>query len=148
MPESRNLLRSLTFFILLAPLLAQAGYLSFSDTWVRAVPPNSKMTAAYATIHNSSEYTIWMTGAASDGFGEVQLHETIEEGGMARMVHQDFVKLEPGETVEFKRGGKHFMMFTPKSPVKEGDVHRIDIKLGNGDIESFNATVSRNAPKP
>jgi len=133
-------------FALFLPALTQAEYLTFSETWVRAVPPSSKMTAAYAKITNSSEYDIWITGAQSDSFGKVELHETIEEDGMAKMVHQDFVKLAPGETVEFKRGGKHFMMFTPKAPIKEGDKHVIGVKLGNGDIESFEAVVSRNAP--
>lgn len=143
--------KTLSRLMLIACLIPASGwaeYLQFSNQWVRAVPPHSKMTAAYADITNSSEFEIWITGASSEQFAAVELHETIERDGMARMVHRDFVKLSPGETVQFKRGGKHFMLFTPVSPVTEGDTYTINVILGNGDTESFSATVSRDAPQP
>jgi copper(I)-binding protein len=143
-----KLLGRMMLLTCLLPALGWAEYLQFSNQWIRAVPPNSKMTAAYAEITNSSEFDIWITGASSDQFGAIELHETIERDGMARMVHRDFVKLSPGETVQFKRGGKHFMMFSPKSAITEGDTYTINVILGNGDIESFSATVSRNPPQP
>ena len=141
-------LKRLFLLICLLPglALAEHGFLEFSKTWVRATPPTSKMTAAYATITNVSTFNIWIIGASSDQFGAIELHETIERDGMARMVHQDFVKLAPGESVEFKRGGKHFMLFQPKQPITEGQQVSIDVKLGNGDVESFTTTVSRNPP--
>jgi len=163
----------------LIPVMAQAGYLSFSNTWVRAVPPTSKMTAAYATITNTSDKTVYITGAGSQQFGYAELHETIMEenamagmkhegmkhmnhegmkhmhhGGMARMVQQGLYKIEAGQTIELKQGGRHIMLFHPVNPLQEGDNSQIDLLVCqfdshgrcNAEAESFTTNVSRTAP--
>ena len=139
-------MRKLLLLILFIPLLAKADFLSIEDAWVRAAPPNARVMVAYATIRNISEYNIWITGASSPHFKAVELHETIEENGMASMIHLNFVKLAPGESVNFKPGGKHFMLFTPHERSAFGDQIEFKLHLGNGDKESFNAIVSRNQP--
>ena len=139
-------MRKLFSLLFLIPLFAQAEYLTVENGWVRAAPPNSHMTAAYASIHNPSEYTIWITGAESNSYKKVELHETIEKNGMAVMMHRKFIKLAPGETVNFTPGGKHFMLFTPQKPLKPGDKVQMGLKLGNGDTESFEAVVSKSQP--
>ena len=133
----------LTLFL---PLLAKAEYLSIENAWVRAAPPNARVMVAYATINNTSEYDIWITGASSELYKSVELHETIDENGMASMVHLDFVKLSPGESVNFEPGGKHFMLFTPLSNTSVGDSINFKLHLGNGDRQNFKATVLRKQP--
>ena len=139
-------MRKMLLVILFIPLLAKAEFLSVENAWVRAAPPNARVMVAYASIRNISEYTIWITGASSSHFKTVELHETIEEKGIASMIHLDFVKLAPGESVNFKPGGKHFMLFTPHGRSAIGDEIDFKLHLGNGDKESFNAIVSRNQP--
>ncbi|MEJ2214395.1 MAG: copper chaperone PCu(A)C [Gammaproteobacteria bacterium] len=139
-------MRKIIGLLFLLPLLAQAEYLSVENAWVRAAPPTSQMTAAYASIHNQREYDIWITGAESSAHKTAELHETVEENGLARMMHLKFLKLAPGETVHFKPGGKHFMLFTPSQPLNPGDKVQIGLKLGNGDTETFEAVVSRGQP--
>jgi len=132
--------------LLCLPLLAQAEYLHISNAWVRAAPPNVKVMVAYATVKNSSEYTIWITAAESERFNSVEIHETIEENGMASMVHLGFVRLEPGQTAHFEPGGKHLMLFTAQNTTRIGDYIPFNLVLGNGDRESFTAVVSRDEP--
>jgi copper(I)-binding protein len=132
--------------LLLLPVIAQAEYLEVKDAWVRVAPPNARVMVAYATIVNNSEDTIWITAASSDGFDAVEMHETIEENGMASMIHLDFIQLEAGQTVNFAPGGKHFMLFRPVSQSNPGDQIRFYLHLGNGDKEAFTAVVSRDTP--
>lgn len=139
-------MRKLLLLILFIPILAKAEFLSVENAWVRAAPPNARVMVAYASIRNVSEYNIWITGASSSHFKAVELHETIEENGMASMVHLDFIKLAPGESVNFEPGGKHFMLFTPLASSSAGDSIEFKLHLGNGDKESFSAIVSRNQP--
>jgi copper(I)-binding protein len=117
-----------------------------NNAWVRAAPPNARVMVAYATVKNTSDYNIWITGANSTSFKSVELHETIEEKGMASMIHVDFIKLVPGESVNFEPGGKHFMLFTPQTKNSIGDNIEFSLILGNGDSENFSAIVSRKRP--
>jgi len=139
-------MRKLLALILSIPLMAQAEFLSVEQAWVRAAPPNARVMVAYATIKNISEYNIWLTAASSSHFKAVEMHETIEENGMASMIHLDFIKLAPGESVNFEPGGKHFMLFTPLDSSSVGDSIEFKLHLGNGDKESFSAIVSRKQP--
>jgi len=139
-------MRKLLLLTLFIPFLAKAEFLSIEDAWVRDAPPNARVMVAYASIRNISEYPIWITGASSSYFKAVELHETIEENGMASMIQLDFVKLAPAESVSFEPGGKHFMLFTPLGRSTLGDEIEFKLHLGNGDKESFNAIVSRNQP--
>lgn len=134
---------SIFFFLLLITLTsqAQANYLLVEDAWIRAAPPNARVMVAYAKITNTSEYDIWITGADSDKFSSAELHETIEADGMTSMIHLNFIKLSPGQTVDFKPGGKHFMLFNPQEAIMAGQQIHFLLILGNGDKEAFFAKV-------
>ena len=136
-------MKKLLAMIMLLPLVAQAEFLEIEDAWIRAAPPNARVMVAYATVTNTSDYTIWVTAASSDHFGTVELHETIEENGMASMIHLNFIKFAPGETVQFKPGGKHFMLFSPASDLQVGNTVPFKLHLGNGDKEAFSAVVKK-----
>ena len=138
----KNLLVSLLFL----PFAVQAEWLQISDAWVRAAPPNARVMVAYATVKNVSQDSIWISGASSDAFDSVELHETIEENGMASMVHLPYIKLDAGETVHFKPGGKHMMLFGPKKFSQPGETIHFSLLLGNGDEEKFDAVVARDQP--
>ncbi|MGD2116737.1 MAG: copper chaperone PCu(A)C [Chromatiales bacterium] len=139
-------MKKLLLSLLLLPFAVQAEWLQISDAWVRAAPPNARVMVAYATVKNTSTDSIWITGAASDAFNSVELHETIEENGMASMIHLDFIKLDAGQTVHFEPGGKHMMLFGPKQFSKEGETIDFSLQLGNGDRENFTAVVARDQP--
>lgn len=139
-------MKKLLGLILLLPMLAQAEYLDIKDPWVRAAPPNARVMVGYATVSNPSKYDIWVTGASSDSFDAVEMHETIEQDGMATMIHLDYIKIESGQTVYFKPGGKHLMLFRPTGSSKVGDAIGFSLHLGNGDKEAFSATVLKDKP--
>jgi len=132
--------------LLLFPMFAQAEFLEIKDAWVRAAPPNARVMVAYATVKNISTDSIWITGATSDHYKDVQIHETIEKDGLASMIHLNFIKLEAGKSVNFEPGGKHLMLFNANKPSTAGDQIDFNFHLGNGTQEAFTAIVSRNQP--
>jgi len=139
-----RLLATLFISFSLLSLSAQAeDYLQIENPWVRAAPPNARVMGGFLTIKNPSEYTIWITGASSPQFEDVELHESSEEDGISRMFRLNFIKLTPGETVNFKPFGKHLMLFTPKQPLKPGSEVHFVLKLGNGDLVKFMAPVKK-----
>ena len=53
------------------------------------------------------------SGEAQPQLGSVELHESVIEDGVARMVALDELALQPGATVQFAPGGKHLMLMRP-----------------------------------
>ena len=55
------------------------------DAWVRAVPPNMKMTAAYMSLHNHSEMEDALVSAETPVAGVVETHTVKENNGVMSM---------------------------------------------------------------
>ena len=56
------------------------------NAWIRAVPPNSKMSAAYMTLHNSSEHHDMLAAVESPLANAAELHNVVEENEMMMMM--------------------------------------------------------------
>jgi len=138
--------RLLLIFILIAPLwtsAANAEYLTISQAWVREPPPMAEVMVGYVNVKNISKSAIWLTGIESNTFNSTEIHESFEEKGIARMRYLSFVKIEAGETIEFKPGGKHLMLFKSKKALSLNDKIIFNFKLGNGQKQKFEATVKK-----
>ena len=99
-----------------------AGTLTITQPWSRATPGGAKVAAGYVRIANKGREPDRLIGATSPLAGRIEIHETSEEGGVARMrpVDKGGVEIKPGATVEFKPGGYHLMLLDLKEPLKEG----------------------------
>ena len=130
-------------WVLLAGSLVQAagaaGQLQIEQAWIRTAPPGTMMLAGYATLHNIGDAPITVTAANSADFGEVSLHQSVEENGVARMRALGDVVVAPGERIVFAPGGKHFMLMQPKRELKSGEwvKIRLDTKSGEGVTAEF-----------
>jgi copper(I)-binding protein len=122
---------------------AAEEHLMVHDAWVREAPPNVKMLAGYFTIMNFSGKDKELVAASSDQFEKVELHKTVQEGGMAKMIAQKSVKIAKQGTVAFKPGGLHLMMMNPKSQLKAGDKVNITLKFAKGDELKVTAEVKK-----
>lgn len=71
------------------------------------------MAAGYLEISNRSGSSIRITRVTSPDYEAVEMHETIVEGGVARMREIPSLDIADGETVVFERGGKHLMLMKP-----------------------------------
>jgi copper(I)-binding protein len=107
------------------PALAVTGpswtMVEAKDAWVREAPPTATAMAGYMTLVNPSKDALTLVGASSPQFGEVQMHEIVEEDGMSRMQEAKRLTLPAKGTLAFAPGSTHLMLMRPKKPLKAGE---------------------------
>lgn len=86
------------------------------------------MSAGYMLLSNNSDAPIEITSVSSPQFASVELHETRDENGIARMRPIEALSIEPGQAVRLEPGGKHLMLMRPI-----GDTTAVTLNLYAGD---------------
>lgn len=126
-----------------APLLSWAddNAIRIHDAWIRAAPPGARMLAAYMKIVNLGDRPQLLTGASSPHFERVEMHNTVLEDGLARMVQQTTLEIPARSNLEFRPGGYHFMLVMGKAPLQVGDRVELNLSFSNGEQVSANAEV-------
>ena len=130
-------------FILLPWQALHAGGLVIQNAWIRQPPPGASATAGYMDIVNQSDDDYYVTGAQSPRFGSIELHESVEADGMARMVHHHFYRIPANTSFAVKPGSYHLMLFKWTENLQPGETVPMSLKLGNGNSIEFAATVRR-----
>ena len=115
--------------------------------WVREVPPVSEHSAAYMYLHNHGASERRLVAAEADGFGAVEIHETVEREGVARMKHREAVVIPPHGEAMLQPGGYHLMLMrrSREAPVA-GDEIGLELEFADGERIAVTATVVRHAP--
>lgn len=68
------------------------------------------MSAAYMVITNEGRTADRLVAAETGVAWTVEIHQTVVEGGVARMQKVSGVEIPPGATTELKPGGYHLML--------------------------------------
>ena len=127
------MLRTLTLLLtLFGAGAALAGDLMVMGQWVREAPPGSQALAGYMMVHNHGKQDRKLVAAESPAFDHVELHRSVFEGGMARMVPQDFMPIPAGGQLELKPGDYHLMLIKPKQALKAGDTVEMTLRFDDG----------------
>jgi copper(I)-binding protein len=113
--------------MLLASANAFAVEVDIKDPVIREAPPGMQILAGYMTVVNNSKNSAILTGAESEQFARIELHNVIMQEGMARMVQMQQVEVAAGKSLTFQQGAKHLMMFEPARALKAGD--SVEVKL-------------------
>jgi hypothetical protein len=95
--------------------------------------------AVYVTIENYGGTPDALLAAATDAAGSVELHETINEGGVMRMRPLPKFELSGGAKLEMKPGGHHIMLLGLTRDLKPGDTVKVTLtfeKAGRMTIEA------------
>ncbi|WP_353571619.1 copper chaperone PCu(A)C [Candidatus Albibeggiatoa sp. nov. BB20] len=129
----RNLLK--TLLLVIGFLSTQALYaedvISIDGAWVRAVPPSSTVTAAYMKIHNLSDAAIDLIGGSTDAFKTVELHQTVFEGELAKMVKQEKITIPAQGATELKPGDYHIMLIDRQIDLNIGDSIELTLQFSD-----------------
>lgn len=128
---------------LLMGSLVQAAELKVAHPWVALPPPGAHATAAFMELHNPGEQTVDLVAADADGFQAVELHRSVNENGMHRMVRQERITVPAGDAVELAPGGYHVMLIGIERELTEGDAVTLELTLGDGSRLSVDAAVKR-----
>jgi len=109
-----------------------AGNLVVEDAWIRTAPPAAAMRAGYAILRNAGDAPLVVRGALSEDFGDVSIHATTIENGMARMRELARIPLAAGESVTLEPGGKHLMLMRPVRELEAGAKAVIRFEIEDG----------------
>ncbi|WP_238006363.1 copper chaperone PCu(A)C [Dactylosporangium sp. AC04546] len=122
-----------------APASASAqAALVVKDPWVKTA--QSGMSAAYATLVNTTGAEIVVVSATSTASPKIELHETTTvDGKMAMRPKEGGFAIPAGGSHEFKPGGDHFMLMDVTTPVKPGDEITVTLTLKDGTTFRFTA---------
>lgn len=129
---SKHLL-NLLLILLSFNLYADDDFPELEDFWVRAAPPGSMMQAAYGTLTNNTEEDFVLIDAYSPAFKMTELHKSIVEDGVAKMIHQPKLVIKAGEQLVFKPGSYHVMLMHPVIKFGVGDSIKINLVYKDGD---------------
>ena len=129
----------LLFVLIAAACSNESAPLTITDVVVKRPMPGMHMSAGYFNLTNNSSETIVITHVTSPQFGSVEMHESIVEDGIARMVALDELVLHPGASVDFVPGGKHLMLMQPDDEL--GQV-KLEFYAGDAAVLSVNVTAS------
>lgn len=83
------------------------------------------MTAAYATLQNTSNETLVITGVTSNVTEYTSVHETLIDRDRATMRPVQQLTLNAGEHTDLAPGGTHIMLMKLSEPLT--DAQSIDI---------------------
>lgn len=124
------------FLALLVAGCGQGGTgIIVQDPFARPAPAAGN-GGAFMTIVNNAGQADRLVSAQSPAAMMVELHETVNEGGVMKMVHQPQGFEVPARgKVELKPGGKHVMLMGLKSALEAGQTIQITLKFEKaGDI--------------
>ncbi len=106
----RHTLLALTAAFLAAGCSDPQPPLVASEVDIRQPMPGMQMSAGYLKLTNNSDAAITISLVTSPQFEAVEIHETVIENEISRMVELADVTIEPGSSVAFEPGGKHLML--------------------------------------
>jgi copper(I)-binding protein len=126
--------RSLALSALVVVLVsgaAEAGGLTVTDGWIRALPSNVP-SGGYFHLRNGSGRQVVLTGASSPACGMLMLHKSETTSGMASMSDVTSVPVVAGAELSFSPGGYHLMCMKPTSAIKPGNKVPVTLVFEDG----------------
>lgn len=140
---SRRVLTAMLFSVFVLAACARPTDPVFENAWVRAMPPGSKMTAGFGTLHNGTAAPIAFETFSSPYFRSISLHRTEEVNGVSKMREVDRLVLQSDETVEMAPGGYHLMLMMPLKSIVPGQTVPLEFTTADGRVFNFEAPVER-----
>lgn len=123
--------------VALSALVAGCGAeLAASDPWIRAAPPGASASAGYVVLRNGTGETLRCDAVRAEDFGAAELHRTVVEDGMSRMLRDQVIELAPGAEVRLAPGGLHIMLFRPQRTLAAGSRTRLTVQCGTRSVSA------------
>jgi copper(I)-binding protein len=117
---------------LMAGTVLAAESLSVKDAWIREAPANANALGAFGAIENHTANARVLVAAQSAAAQKVQLHKSLMENGIHKMVPVDAIEVPANGEVKLQPGGLHIMLINPVKPVKAGDKVEITLEFKDG----------------
>lgn len=132
---------ALVFFLSGTP--AFAADIAVVDPWVREGPPTARVLGGFMTITNAAAKDDALIGVSSPDFNMVELHQTVMEDGMGKMIPQEKIVVPAGSEVALKPGSYHLMLMMAKRNFKAGDEIKAELTFESGAVLSVMLPVKK-----
>ena len=119
---------------------AFAAGIAVQQPWVRWLPADLP-AAGYATLVNTGDMPVTLTGVSSPDYGAVMLHRSLNRGGMERMVTVNSIPLPPHGRAALAPGGYHLMLMQPRRAIRPGQQVTLTFTFGDGRTITVQAPV-------
>jgi periplasmic copper chaperone A len=124
------------------PPAAPAAGVTVENPFARSSPMEGGTAGAFFTVRNGGPIADRLTAAAFAGAEAVELHETVDEGGVMKMrPHPEGWEVPAGGQLELKPGGKHVMLIGLKEPLKPGTEIEITLTFEKAGVVRVKAPV-------
>jgi hypothetical protein len=147
-----RVLKALAMVLACGALFLSAGCsagqgIAITDPMARPAPLEGGTGGAFMTIRNASGQADRLRSASSPAARVVELHETVNDNGVMRMVPQpDGWQISPGGELELKPGGKHIMLIDLVRPLQAGMTIEITLNFDKAGLIKVQAPVREMAP--
>lgn len=119
--------------------------LMVSDAWVRAAPQGQPVLAGYLQLQNVGSEPLRVTALSSAQFEAVELHQTLIEQGVARMLKLPELVIDAHGSVALQPGGMHLMLIRPTESLGPGDCVEVTFQYLDGTEQAVRLEI-RHAP--
>jgi periplasmic copper chaperone A len=139
---------SISFAAATTLLLASCGQgdvLRADNAVVKVSPVEGNPSVAYMDLHGG-RVEVDLVSVTSDDVVRMEMHETTEEDGVAKMRPLKSINILPGAKVKMEPGGKHLMLWgVSKSAIERG---KLEFKLiySNDDRILIDAMIEKPTP--
>jgi copper(I)-binding protein len=125
------------------PSLTWASSIQVENAWIRAVPKNSKVSAGFMTLKNSTAKDIALTKVVAQISKVVELHTHTHENGVMKMRQVPQIVVAANSTTELKPKSYHVMFIDLTKEISEGDLIEIELSFDNGEQLKLKAPAKR-----
>ena len=112
-------------------LPAAAQQAKVEQAWARATAVSARAGGVFLTLRETGTADR-LVSASSEIAARTELHRTVEDNGIMRMLPVEGIDLAAGETVTFKPGGLHIMLIDLKRPLKQGETFEVTLRFAKG----------------
>jgi len=116
------------------------------EAWIRAVPPSSKMSAAYMVIMNQGENEDQLLSVKTELAQTAEIHNVVKKDGMMKMMPVPFVNIPSGTDKELKPGSYHIMLIKLNRIPKKGYKYDLTLHFKRAGMVKVNAEVKDGPP--
>jgi periplasmic copper chaperone A len=128
--------------LLVAACVPAGGGVIVKDAFARASPTGAETGGAFATIVNNGQAADKLISASSSAAKTVELHETVDENGVMKMVHHpEGWEIPAGGTLVLKPGGKHIMLIGLIAPLEVGKKIQMTLNFEKAGAQTIDVPV-------
>ncbi len=132
----------LILLILLACEAKESEGIIFDNLLIYAPFPGNSVTAGYTNIVNQSNKNIAIISITSPQFRNVEIHETVIQDGIAKMIEIKQLMIPKNDSILLERGGKHLMFFDSRSEIEKGQNIDLEVLFSNNEKITFSVSAT------